>query len=113
MAQTFGVGIIPWSPIAGGLLSGKYNRNDPAPADARYSNLAGNPITERRVKDKNRIFDVVEQLQPIAKTKGSTLAQLSLAWCAQQPGVTNPNHRATHYGAARGQSWRAHCDHHR
>ena len=89
MAQTFGVGIIPWSPIAGGLLSGKYNRNDPSPTDARYSDTAGNPIMERRVKDKDRIFDVVEQLQPIAERKGCTLAQLALAWCAQQPGVTS------------------------
>jgi aryl-alcohol dehydrogenase-like predicted oxidoreductase len=90
MAQTFGVGIIPWSPIAGGLLSGKYKRNDPAPADARYSNVADNPILERRVKDKDRIFDVVEQLEPIAKAKGCSLAQLALAWCAQQQGITSP-----------------------
>ena len=89
MAQTFGVGIIPWSPIAGGLLSGKYNRNDPSPADARYSR-PDNPIMERRVKEKDRIFDVVEQLQPIAEAKSCTLAQLALAWCAQQPGVTSP-----------------------
>jgi len=88
MAQTYGVGIIPWSPIGGGLLSGKYNRNDPSPSDARYS-TPDNPIMERRVKDKDRIFDVVEQLQPIAKAKGCTLAQLALAWCAQQPGVTS------------------------
>jgi aryl-alcohol dehydrogenase-like predicted oxidoreductase len=90
MAQTYGLGIIPWSPIAGGLLSGKYNRNDPSPADARYSNVEGNPIMERRVKDKDRIFDIVEQLEPIAKEKGCTLAQLALAWCTQQPGVTSP-----------------------
>ena len=45
---------------------------------------------ERRVQDKNRIFDGVEQLQPIAEVKGSMLAQLALPWCAQQPGVTNP-----------------------
>jgi aryl-alcohol dehydrogenase-like predicted oxidoreductase len=89
MAQTFGLGIIPWSPIAGGLLSGKYTRTDPAPADARYANVAGNPIMERRFRDRDRIFDVVEQLQPLASAKGCTLAQLALAWCAQQPGVTS------------------------
>jgi len=89
MAQTFGLAIIPWSPIAGGLLSGKYNRGDPTPDGARYSK-PDNPIMERRVKEKDRIFDVVEQLQPIAQEKGCTLAQLALAWCAQQPGVTSP-----------------------
>src|SRR6185436_14433671 len=90
MAQTYGLGVIPWSPIAGGLLSGKYNRDDPSPADARYSNVAGNPIMERRVKEKERIFEVVEQLRPIAEAKGCTLAQLAVTWCAQQPGVTSP-----------------------
>jgi aryl-alcohol dehydrogenase-like predicted oxidoreductase len=88
MAQTFGIGIIPWSPIAGGLLSGKYTRNDPTPADSRYSKI-DNPIMERRIKEKERIFDVVEQLTPIAERKGCTLAQLALAWCAQQPGVSS------------------------
>ena len=37
MAQTYGLAIIPWSPLAGGLLTGKYNRSDPTPANARYS----------------------------------------------------------------------------
>lgn len=89
MAQTYGVGIIPWSPIAGGLLSGKYTRDDPPPADARYATVAGNPIMERRFREKERIFAIVEQLQPIAQAKGCTLAQLALAWVAQQPGVTS------------------------
>jgi aryl-alcohol dehydrogenase-like predicted oxidoreductase len=88
MAQTFGIGIIPWSPIAGGLLSGKYTRDDPTPDGARYAKPE-NPIMERRVREKDRIFDLVEQLQPIAAAKGSTLAQLALAWCAQQPGVSS------------------------
>ena len=43
MAQTYGMGIIPWSPIAGGLLTGKYNRDDPSPEDAR-SRCRDNPI---------------------------------------------------------------------
>ncbi|NTU81688.1 MAG: aldo/keto reductase [Chloroflexales bacterium] len=96
MAQTFGIGIIPWSPlaklarsaIAGGLLSGKYHRGDSTPADARYS-TPDNPIMERRVRNKEPIFDVVEQLQPLAEANGCTLAQLALAWCAGQPGVSS------------------------
>lgn len=88
MAQTYGIGLIPWSPIAGGLLSGKYRRNDPPPAEARYANVQGNPIMERRFND--RIFDVIEGLEPLVKEKGSTPAQFALAWVAQQPGVTSP-----------------------
>ena len=42
------------------------------------------------MKEKERIFDVLDQLQPIAAEKGCTLAQLALAWVAQRPGVTSP-----------------------
>lgn len=88
MAQTFGIGIIPWSPIAGGLLSGKYSRNAPPPADARYANVQGNPIMERRVNDQ--IYDVIEGVQQIAEGKDCSMAQFALAWCLHQPGVTSP-----------------------
>ena len=90
MAETFGLGIIPWSPIAGGLLSGKYRRDAPTPEDARYANVADNPIMQRRFADKERVYNVIDQLEPIAKEKGCTLAQLAVAWCAQQPAVTSP-----------------------
>lgn len=90
MAQTFGLGIIPWSPIAGGLLSGKYRRDTPTPADARYANVADNPIMQRRFADKEQVYRVIDQLAPLADEKGCTLAQLAVAWCAQQPAVTSP-----------------------
>jgi aryl-alcohol dehydrogenase-like predicted oxidoreductase len=88
MAQTYGIGLIPWSPIAGGLLSGKYNRDAPPPADARYANVQDNPLMQRRLND--RIYDVLEGLEPLVKEKGCTMAQYALAWVAQQPGVTSP-----------------------
>lgn len=88
MAQTYGIGIIPWSPIAGGLLSGKYRRNQEAPKDARYADVEGRPWLERRLTVG--VFDAVEALEPMAETKGCTLAQLSLAWVAQRAGVTSP-----------------------
>jgi aryl-alcohol dehydrogenase-like predicted oxidoreductase len=88
MAQTYGIGLIPWSPIAGGLLSGKYSRDAAPPSDARYANVEGNPIMQRRMNE--RIFDVVEGLQPLVEAKGCTPAQFALAWVAQQPGVTSP-----------------------
>ena len=88
MAQTYGFGVIPWSPLAGGLLTGKYQRNEPPPADTRFGTMAKNPIQQRRWT--TAVFDVVEELEPLAKEKGVTLSQLSLAWCMQQPGVTSP-----------------------
>ncbi|HEY5475200.1 MAG TPA: aldo/keto reductase [Tepidiformaceae bacterium] len=88
MAQTYGFGIIPWSPLAGGLLTGKYSRSEPPPEDSRFANYETNPMQRRRMTDA--LFDVVEGLKPIADGKGATLSQLALAWCMQQPGVTAP-----------------------
>ena len=78
-----GVGITPFSPIAGGLLSGKYRLNQQA-AEGRYA---------RRKLDQDKIFttpalEAVERLVVVAEKKGITLAELSLAWLMQAPGVT-------------------------
>ena len=88
MAQTYGFGIIPWSPIAGGLLSGKYRRGQEFPPDARYADAKGRPWMESRLTDG--VFDVVEMLVPMAEEKGCSMAQLALAWVIQRPGVTSP-----------------------
>ena len=87
MAQTYGFAVIPWSPIGGGLLTGKYKRGQELPEGARFADQT-NPIYRRRLTE--RIYDVVEGLEPIAEEKGCTLAQLSLAWVLNQPGVTSP-----------------------
>jgi len=88
VARTYGLAVIPWSPLAGGLLTGKYTRNTPPPADSRFVDVENNPrLKARMVAD---VFDVVEGLQPLADAKKCTLSQLALAWCAQQPGVTSP-----------------------
>jgi aryl-alcohol dehydrogenase-like predicted oxidoreductase len=87
MARTYGFAVIPWSPLAGGLLTGKYTRGEEPPEGARFGDQT-NPIYRRRLND--RIYDVVDGLKPIAEEKGCTLSQLALAWCLQQPGVTSP-----------------------
>jgi aryl-alcohol dehydrogenase-like predicted oxidoreductase len=86
-AQTYGVGIIPWSPLAGGLLTGKYRRGEPLPQDTRYASTT-NPRQRERLNE--RVYDVVEGLEPIAEAKEATLSQLALAWAMHQPGVTAP-----------------------
>ena len=87
MCQTFGIGVIPWGPLGGGLLTGRYQRGQPLPADGRY-HVDPRPNQRRRLTEG--VYDVVEGLTPIAQEKGCTLAQLALAWCEQQPGVTSP-----------------------
>lgn len=88
MARTYGTAIIPWSPLAGGLLTGKYSRTSPPPADSRFADVANNPRLKARMTED--VFAVVEGLQPMADAKQSTMSQLALAWCVQQPGVTSP-----------------------
>ncbi len=87
MARTYGFATIPWSPLAGGLLTGKYTRGEEPPEGARFGDTT-NPLYRRRLND--RIYDVIDGLKPIAEEKGVTLSQLSLAWCMRQPGVTSP-----------------------
>ena len=86
MAQTYGYGIIPWSPLAGGLLTGKYRRGTDAPEGSRYAE----PSRRASARFNDSVFDAVEAIGTIVESKGCTVAQLSLAWVVQQPGVTSP-----------------------
>ena len=100
VAQTFGLAVLPWSPIGGGLLSGKYQRGQPIPEDARYSPANRAAMGGRQGTRPGRgsppgrfveeIYDVIEPLTDLAKEKGVPLSQLSLAWVVQRPGVTSP-----------------------
>ena len=85
MAQTYGFAVNAWSPLAGGLLTGKYKRDTSFPQYSRYSS---DPKHISRLNE--RLFGVVEALQPIAEEKGCPLCHLALAWCVQQPGITSP-----------------------
>lgn len=86
MAQTYGVATIPWSPLAGGLLTGKYRRGEEPPAGSRFANA--NAMQRRRYNEG--IFDVIDGLRPIAEQRGAPLSQFALAWVMAQPGVTSP-----------------------
>ena len=88
MAQTYGIGIIPWSPLAGGMLTGKYRRGESMPDDSRWAAYQTNPIMRRRWTES--VYDAVEALTPIAAAKDCSLSQFSLAWCMAQKGVTSP-----------------------
>jgi len=89
MAQTYGFATIPWSPLAAGLLTGKYRKNQPLPEDGRFTVMMSEwPHMRRRLE--TNFYEVIDGLQPLADEKGCTLAQLALAWCIRQPGVTSP-----------------------
>lgn len=85
MAQTYGLAMIPWAPLAGGFLTGKYRRDKPPPANSRYrddNNFA--------LLSTEAAFNVLDVVLAIAAEKGCTPSQVALAWCAQQPGITSP-----------------------
>ncbi len=89
MAQTYGFGLLPFGPLAGGLLSGKYTETDAAkaPADSRYAD-AGNWRHAMRLKAD--ALKAVDQLKPLVEAKGVGLSEFSTAWAMAQPGVTSP-----------------------
>jgi aryl-alcohol dehydrogenase-like predicted oxidoreductase len=86
MALTYGTAIIPWSPLVGGLLTGKYKRGSVYPEGSRFK--AASNWADSVLNDK--VFDALEAFEKIASDKDCTLSQFALAWCAAQPGITSP-----------------------
>ncbi len=82
MAQNHGLAIFPWSPLAGGFLTGKFTREG-ADEDARRANFDFPPI------DKEKAYDLVDVMEEIAKAQDASIAQIALAWVRQQPGITS------------------------
>ncbi len=76
-----GLGIIPWAPIAGGILSGKYNSDGTGPEGSRFSSM-NMRLTPEALKR-------IEQLKPLADQKGVTLAEFALAWVMGQPFISS------------------------
>jgi aryl-alcohol dehydrogenase-like predicted oxidoreductase len=88
-AQELGMGICPWSPLASGLLSGKYTREGAASSKgSRLDVLQGstNPVFQ---KFTERNWNIIEVLQDVAKQLNRSMAQVALNWVATQPGVTS------------------------
>ena len=84
LALDQGCGILVWSPLAGGLLSGKYRRDRDA-SEGRH--LSG--WDEPPVRDSDKLYDTVEVLVEIADGHGVSAAQVALAWLLGRPGVTS------------------------
>ncbi|GGM40534.1 oxidoreductase [Longimycelium tulufanense] len=81
-----GIGVQVWSPLAGGLLTGKYRRGQDGPADARQ---AEKDWQDPVVKDRESLYDLVDLLGRIAAQKGRSIAQVALAWLLQRPAVSS------------------------
>ena len=83
MLQSEGVGLMVWSPLAGGLLSGKYDRDGKAEEGSRRIEFDFPPV------NKDRAFDCVDVMREIAEGKGVSVAQVALAWLLHQQVVSS------------------------
>jgi len=79
-----GLGLLIWSPLAGGLLSGKYRRGSEPPTGTRHAGDWHEPP----IYDEDRLYDTIELLVEIAAERSVSAAQVALAWLLQRPGVT-------------------------
>lgn len=83
MLKSEGVGLMVWSPLAGGLLSGKYGRTQQGEAGSRRTEFDFPPV------NKARAWDCVDAMRPIALVRGVSVARVALAWLLHQPQVTS------------------------
>ncbi len=90
LAQTYGLAILPWSPLARGFLTGKYQRGQDIPGDSRLEGDLQGPFKRRTQQHfSERAFDLLEVVQALAAEKGCTPSQVALAWVNAQPGITS------------------------
>jgi aryl-alcohol dehydrogenase-like predicted oxidoreductase len=80
----FGLGFLPYFPLASGLLSGKYRRGKPMPEGRHVKDWGEPPIY-----DETKLYDTIEVLVAIAEARGVPVAQVALAWSLGRPGITS------------------------
>lgn len=86
MCEHYDIGVVPWSPLAGGFLTGKYSRDESPPKDSRAAN--DQQFADSYLTSEN--FDALEAVEAVAEEVGATPAQVSLAWLMHHHQVTAP-----------------------
>jgi aryl-alcohol dehydrogenase-like predicted oxidoreductase len=86
LARDYNLAILPWSPLAMGVLAGRYLPGEVAPSGSRLDR--GHPLLAERITNSSR--EIGASMVALASERGMTAAQLSLLWCKDQPGVTSP-----------------------
>jgi aryl-alcohol dehydrogenase-like predicted oxidoreductase len=82
VCKTYGLGVIPYSPLAGGFLTGKYRQDKPLPNSRRAKGL------QHAMTEKN--FALIDKMNEIGKTHDATVSQVALAWIIADPIITSP-----------------------
>jgi aryl-alcohol dehydrogenase-like predicted oxidoreductase len=84
-AQEYNLGLLPYFPLAGGLMTGKYQRGAAVPADTRFAKAPA--LRDRYVTPRNE--DIVEKLQTFAQTRGHSMLELAFSWLALRPQISS------------------------
>ncbi|BCH62467.1 aldo/keto reductase (plasmid) [Agrobacterium vitis] len=88
MSRDMGMGVVPWSPLASGLLTGKYGRRDLAPDAAKPGSRAA--IANEAGPVPERTFAIIDTVKRVAEVQGATPGAVALAWLLNRPGVIAP-----------------------
>jgi aryl-alcohol dehydrogenase-like predicted oxidoreductase len=83
LAADQNLAVMPWSPLAGGFLSGKYSRHTEKAGDSRRDSFDFPPV------NKEKTYDIIDVLETVSKAHGVSVAQIALAWVRYQKGVTS------------------------
>lgn len=89
LCQKYGIALLPWSPLAGGILAGRYSANGTRghfPEGSRAQRSGA--MFQDRVTDRG--LDVAQKMSELAQERGLTASQFALLWCKDQPGITSP-----------------------
>ncbi len=88
LCRANGISQIVWSPLAQGVLTGKYLPGSAAPTDSRAASSAMGSMLDRAFLSR-RVLEAIQQIKPLAETAGLTLAQFALAWTLREPDVAS------------------------
>jgi len=83
--EEFGIGILPYFPLASGMLTGKYSRGKDAPAGTRLSSMGD----RAKAAMSDAVFDVVEKLTGFASERDHTILELAMSWLASLPHISS------------------------
>jgi aryl-alcohol dehydrogenase-like predicted oxidoreductase len=86
-SMELGIGQIIWSPLAQGVLTGKYRTGEEPPAGSRAAHEEGRTYLRDWLRDE--VLGAVDRLRPVAEGHGISMAQLALAWALARPGVSS------------------------
>jgi aryl-alcohol dehydrogenase-like predicted oxidoreductase len=90
LAQKYGLAVLPWSPLAGGILAGKYTPDmftDKAYPEGTRAGEGWSPILRRM---NRKVLSVAVEVKKLAEERGLNSAQMATLWCKDQPGITAP-----------------------